>query len=243
MKKIGFMATYPARFKRLMQMLPTVTSQLDRLVIYCNEYTLDGFGFLMDKCKGFAGDCKIQFIDPGFADGDLRDMGKFWSWHRYRGYIFLLDDDLLYPSDYCQRHIKSIQHHQSISTVHGRSLLKWPIENYIKDTKSLHYKRGLDKHFLVDIAGTGTVAFSTKDFQPPEVPVSSLRANAGMADIYFALLASTRNRAIIATHREANWLADANTPCAKSSLYAEMQHSDTKQVKAINANPKFKLPS
>lgn len=241
MKKIGLMATYPARFKRLIQMLPTITKQLDRLVIYCNGYDLDGFGYLLKKAKSLAGDCKVQFIDPAFADGDLRDMGKFWAWHRYRGYIFLIDDDIMYPADYCEQHIKAIEYHHNISTVHGRSLLKWPIETYIGDTKSCNYKRALNEYLSCDIAGTGTVAFSTNDFQPPEVPVSTLRANAGMADIYFATLASTRNRDIILIPREPNWLTDATEPCKQRSLYAEMKNSDRQQVKAINGNPKFEL--
>lgn len=180
--------------------------------------------------------CIIRLVDPDFADGDVQDMGKFWVIHAVRGYVFMLDDDLLYPQNYCEQHIKVIEQHQAITTVHARWLKCHPINNYYNDTRSLHYRRKCEPETIpvAHIGGTGTVAFSTDYYRPKECARSTMLNFAGLADIYFALHARVASQEIRVLPRPEFWLKDTKAAGGTTSIYVRTRHDTSRHCKLLN---------
>lgn len=236
MKKIGMMATYPARRDSLLECLPTILPQLDTLYIYANQYDISALSKTSRIIAEMSKTCNVKIIDPVFGHGDVKDMGKFWALNSVRGYVFLLDDDLLYPPDYCRTHIKFIEKHKQVSTVHGRFIKEFPLHSYFGNTDSLNYKRAVSTPTVLHIAGTGTVAFSTR-YMDALQPVSELTMKKfmGMADIYFACLINQKGKKIIAVPREERWLTDTRKSIGTVSLYVRTRNHTRQHCKRLNA--------
>lgn len=236
MKRIGMMATYPARKESLLECLRTILPQLDVLYLYANEYELSYLVKTTKEIAQICNTCKVKIIDPEFGSGDVKDMGKFWALHSVSGYVFLLDDDFLYPPDYVSKHVFWINRHKKVSTVHGRSLKKrFPISNYFSDTKSLNWRRVLEEPKIVDIAGTGTVAFSTRDVKI-KYPVSEavMIHFMGKADIWFSCQMNRFGMDIIAIPRKQDWLKQTTQSTKTVSLYVQNRHNTSFHCKKIN---------
>lgn len=237
-KKHGLLATYPARKQSLLEMIPTIAPQLDRMYIYCNQYPVESLIDLShniaDLTKGSG--CTIRLVDPSFAEGDIRDMGKFWIVHALRGYIFLIDDDLMYPKNYCQQHMELIDREECISSVHVRWIKHFPVTKYYSHTQSLHYRRKLDPGKIPEahIAGTGTVAFHTDHFRIGNCGKHLLQDYSGMADIFFAMKANEKGVPIKAIPRTEFWIQDTKASHKTTSLYVQTRDDSRKVCNAIN---------
>ena len=91
---IGGMASIGARKGGLRKVLNTLNNQkvpFDRIFLYCNDW--DGY-----EDRG----CVSFLAHP---DGDLGASAKVRSLVGARGYLFMLDDDILYPDDFTARMI------------------------------------------------------------------------------------------------------------------------------------------
>lgn len=232
---IGMMATYPARRQSLLEMLPSVLSQLDRLYVYCNQYKQTDLLELNHWASNHNTGCTVKLIDPNCSEGDVKDMGKFWALGTVEGFVFLLDDDIRYPKDYTQRHINAIHLHRCITTVHGRKIKRYPLTNYFGDTHSFHYRQALKRPQKVHIAGTGTCAFST-DHVPESLYANgnSMLMYQGMADIWFACQARIHELNVICMPRPSSWLTDIPAAKCSVSLYQETKKDNTKHCKTLN---------
>lgn len=234
MNNIGLLATYPPRKKCLLESLPTILPQLDLLYIYCNQYGRKQLRELVEWAGSQESGCQVTLIDSKAEHSDIKDMGKFWKLGDVDGYVFLLDDDLAYPPDYCQRHIKAINLHGCITTVHGRIIKNRPLANYFGDTRSIHYRRPLSSPEKVDIAGTGTAAFKSSylpdSFRPNFVSYSWYR---GMADIWFAMQVFSHKLEIRCIPRDSGWLTDVPAD-EGSTLYEQAVEDDSRHCAILN---------
>lgn len=234
MEQTGMMATYPARKNSLLQMLPTVLCQLDQLYIYCNQYTQKDLMELNHWLMNHKNGCVTKLVDAKYTEGNVQDMGKFWALSNQEGYIFLLDDDLMYPKDYCKRHIQAIQLHQGISTVHGRVVQNYPLRDYFKDTKSFHYRQAVKKYIQVDIPGTGTTAFRLSDIKGSiYADTNAMVKYKGMGDIWFACQAKFSGTNIFTLPRQYKWLTDI-PQSNSSSLYHKHKNDTSEHCRILN---------
>ena len=99
MEKITFnMATMPERIRALEEVIPTIIHQCDELNIYLN---------LFETVPGFLKHPKIKIYRSQDCLGDLGDVGKFYKCDEWtEGYIFTVDDKLLYPKTYVKDMIR-----------------------------------------------------------------------------------------------------------------------------------------
>lgn len=232
--KIGCMATYPDRYESLKTTLRSIVPQLDELHLYLNNYSMELFRDLSYYVDGF--DNTVQLYHSVEKFGDLKDMGKFYpllsSFNSFDSddYIFLLDDDLIYPEDYCQAHIRVIEKHKTVTTVHGRTITNRPMTGLYSHTFAYGFHRYLPEETKVDIAGTGTVAF-THSMLKFEIGIP-MRQFMKMADIYFACLCREKSLDILAIARPERWITE--TGKAEGSIYLENRHDTTKHCKILN---------
>ena len=226
------MASYPARQNSLKETLGTLFHQLDSIYIYLNEYSFQQFTELQDWVLTRKGSCEVLFIQ---GKDNIRDIGKFWFMGVVKGYIFFVDDDILYPPNYVREMVRAVKKHKTIITVHGRKIRNLPMFHYFADTESYNYQTALERFDFVDIAGTGTVCYHT-DNAPDTffLYVDSMPKFAGMADIWFACAAKTRGLDIIAIEREEQWLKDAPSSKAAPSLYNEFKTDTNKHCEMLN---------
>lgn len=83
------LATYPPRAKFLPKVVDAVATQVDQLNVVLNEYdTIPEF---------LAGYPNVNAIIP---DHDTKDAGKFYPDCSRAEYVFLIDDDVVYPVDF-----------------------------------------------------------------------------------------------------------------------------------------------
>ncbi|MFW6100149.1 MAG: hypothetical protein ACOC90_02090 [Bacteroidota bacterium] len=229
--KIGTMATYPARMDSLKETLPLIAPQLDILHLYCNDYTRQQ----ARQIKEIADNLIIARSED--LAGDLRDMGKAWPLMRDISegiYFFMIDDDLLYPTDYCQRHIEAIEDHKSVSAVHGRQFRLYPIKNYFADTSTIHLTSEQSNYVPLDVGGTGTVAWSTDYTVIPKQTIDDIRKFKGMCDIWFARIMRDIDAKIYSIPRKKDWITVRAGNDVHKTLGREFSKRSKKHCQFLN---------
>jgi hypothetical protein len=86
---VANLATYPPRAHYLPRVVKAIAPQVDRLNLVFNEY---------DRVPGFVAD--YPSVVPIIPDHDTKDAGKFYPDTAGAEYVFLVDDDNVYPADF-----------------------------------------------------------------------------------------------------------------------------------------------
>jgi len=214
MAKIYYgMATYPLRKKCLKEVIPTIVPQCTKLFVYLNKYE-DVPKILIHP--------KIKVI-MGKEHGDCGDVGKFHFVDQVEGYYFTVDDDILYPPNYTQRMVQTIDHyrHKAVIGVHGCVLNMKNMWNYYRSRNLTNYRNRLVQDRPVHVIGTGTAAFHTStimikrnDFPCPN-----------MADIWFAIEGQKQRIPFILIKRPMFWLNDCPSSKFTTSIYRKSKKS------------------
>ena len=192
MKRTANIATYPPRLESLRRVLSSIYNQFDVIRIYFNEYK--EFPKLDDPQN------KIQKI----KGDNLTDNGKFAGLDFITSpeYYFTLDDDLIYPKNYAEATVISIETFGMIVTYHGRKL-QGLNKDYYRGHKSFHCLGTVDGNFPIDVAGTGVTAFSTEYFHPIGL---SLDPRHLMSDLIFSEAAAEKGKRIGVMAHEVGWI-------------------------------------
>jgi FkbM family methyltransferase len=222
------MASFPARLDLLEQAVDSILSQVDFLNVYLNGY---------DETPRFLRSSKIQVIHSR-EYGDLRDNGKFFfldsvPW----GYHFTIDDDIIYPHDYVQKMVLKIEQYdrKAIVGCHG-IILGEPLIRFMTGRKVFHFKCALEQDKLVNVLGTGTIAYHTgtitlsmADFGQP-----------GMADVWLAIAAKSQCVPMIAIQRRHQWLQPLGE-ADETSLFSLAMKDDVVQTKVVKEHGPWNL--
>lgn len=123
---IANLATYPKRHQFLQQIVEAVAPQVDRLNIVLNEYKK-----VPTELKSFPN------VNPIIPPEDLKDTGKFFPDVSKAELVLLLDDDILYPSDYVEQTVSRYQalgDQPIIASYHG-SVYRQPVFRQCYDRK------------------------------------------------------------------------------------------------------------
>lgn len=178
MRKVACVATFKGREKALDLMLDSIGEQFDQVYIYSNE----------------------------IATIDLTDNGKFIGLllEKEPCYYFTLDDDLIYPSNYAQTMIETIERTHSIVSCHGR-ILKGLDLNYYNGHEFYSCLGNVKYNGAIDVAGTGVTAFRTDHFNPIHIAFNS---NQRMSDLIFSYFAKKEGKLMVMQPHERGWIKD-----------------------------------
>jgi glycosyltransferase involved in cell wall biosynthesis len=209
----------------------SVCNQCDEINVY-----LDGYDHIPDYLVELGE--KVNVYRSQDLPG-LRDNGKFICLEKIArekrsAYYFTIDDDIVYPDDYVHSMIIRLRHYSDavVVGVHG-VLLKDRPKGYFSDERWVYYfSHGLETDKLVNVLGTGTVAFHSDiigSFTLREME------SAGMADLYFAKMAKSRGLAFVCLRRPESWLIESKLEDT-NSLFNEFFQSDAAQGKLIREN-------
>lgn len=211
---VACMATFPPRKEIAAQALASLVDQVDHLYVYLNQYDTVPMEFQHPK---------VSAVLASEAVGDLRDLGKFYFIDELRDdTVLLVDDDILYPQDYATTLVGSLRHVAvpAVVGVHGR-ILREGFADYFTHSRVIHFQQPLAGDMLVDVLGTGTVAFV-----PERIGLTfDMVAAKGMADIDMAIIARSRGVPMVAVAHRGMWMRDLSAVSGNSdnSLYEEFR--------------------
>ena len=187
-------ATIPERTELLPQVVGSLLPQVDRLQVYLNNF---------DEIPAVLDHPKITVVRSQDF-GDLKDNGKFFGVEQIPdGYHFTVDDDIVYPPDYVQKSILKIEQYERRVAVgvHGVNLAD-PLVRYMKGRQVEHFKSELSHDQLVQLLGTGTLAYHTSTLRPS---FDEFRTT-GVADLWLAIQARRHGVGLLAQARPTGWL-------------------------------------
>lgn len=190
------MATYPARFNTLDQVVASLSPQVDWLYIYVNE-TLDGLPDL-------SGWPNVAVLDSRDHEGDLSATGKLFPLGFIsRSLVFLVDDDFIYPPDYVTRYraIFAAFGGRCCVATYGGVLPPRP-RWYFERCRTFDAQKALDHLHLASLAGSGAFAFhqdrlTVRFADVPREP---------MVDLFLSMSALDQGLPIWCAPRPAGWL-------------------------------------
>jgi hypothetical protein len=159
------LATIPQRIEILPKVINSLLLQVDRLNVMLNSFTDDqavrffNIHFFNDK---------VYFIR---RNNEMTDGEKYYNIENAApGYIFTCDDDILYPPDYVQKSIETIEKYgrKYVITYHGR-VWNHPCKNYytdrwhkgMEDEGMYRCIEGFEGDHFVDCGGDGVAAWHT----------------------------------------------------------------------------------
>lgn len=135
-------------------------------------------------------------------------------------YFFIFDDDFIYPADYVEKFIETINRYKkkAVVTAHGANILR-PVESYFKCRSVYGYSDRLMGDIYVDMAGCGVTAFHSSTIRPilQNFPVPYCR------DLWFSILCAKNKVPIISLTRPADWIKPLATP--GESVYEVSQNN------------------
>ncbi len=148
-------ATLPDRELSFKQTIESIYPQVDKIICVLNLY--DTVPVWLQRMK------RVEAI---IGDNSLGDAGKFLEVVDCKGYYFSCDDDLYYPVGYVNYMIAGMNKHGCIVTLHGKCFTNRPIKSYHRGwTTSIHCLHTCVQDTLVDVGGTGVMAFNTSKFK------------------------------------------------------------------------------
>ncbi len=226
-KVTAYMATFPTRELIIAQAVESLLPQVDKLVIWVNdEMELPQICY-HEKVELYWGKDVLGF--------DIGCAGKFAFAFEWDGYIFTVDDDIIYPSDYVERSIAKIEEYERkcVLSWHGRQT-SLPITVYrsAKDMiKNCSFQQNVEEDTECHIIGTGVMFFHASTIVPKYDFMEMRHTN--VSDIHFAQSMDMRGiKTIVAAH-DRGWLK-ALVPVEGISHHKE---NDKFHCDLINVHP------
>ena len=181
-------ASLPERVDTLEKTVNSLLPQVDYIFVSLNNYE-EIPSFLTGRC-----------VNPLICDNSLGDAAKFLRTNDYHGYVFVCDDDLIYPDNYVEYMISKIEEHKGIVSLLGKVYSTRPIKSFKKSYTELYRCLDVvDGDHEVDVCGTGAMAYHSRDIN---VKVSDFEMR-NMADIWMAKLAHEQGVKMFAVdHKE-----------------------------------------
>jgi hypothetical protein len=208
-KIIATMATFPGRSAVVEQAVASMVDQVDRLNLVLNEYRE-----IPAWTRSYP---SLNAIIPEF---DTKDTGKFLVPVADRDWLFTLDDDILYPSDYVDKSLdsfKMIKEPNVIAGYHGavyrkprfmpsnrqiRQLLRLDPNYIVTCVNRYNFFEKLEHAYIVEELGTGTTFARGQDIPP----YSELQTAQRFVDVRLALWAHEGKRKLVCLPHPAGWM-------------------------------------
>ena len=219
--KVGGMASIPTRAENLPAVLAEVMPQVDRLHLFLHGY--DAVPEATNHPR------IITYLAP--KSHPYRASGKFYGLSQETAPCLFIgfDDDILYHAGHVERLIRAIKRYRgrAVVGVHGARYLS-PDATFRTHRRSYFFERGFINDRVVDVLGTGTVAFvsSMLPIDPPSWPYGN------MDDIMLAMEAERRHMPRILVARRKKSISAIAT-AQDDSLWRAAVNDDTLHTQQI----------
>jgi len=191
-KITAILTTIPARENILSEVIGSIYNQVGSIRIIFNGYSkVPDWVESKPKVKAW--------VDASNKDTDCAK----WKVAPEEGYVFSIDDDILYPKDYVSTLIEKIEQYsrECVVTVHG-SYFKIPFLDFRKSKRCIHFTAESMKDVEVDLPGSATLAYHVDTIKPRFEDFFA----PSRSDIWFSALCHKKKIPIICIARKKNWL-------------------------------------
>lgn len=208
------MATIPQRQSVLLTIIDSFYSQVDEIRIVFNDYA-EIPDWVQNKTK----------IVPLLNTPDCYTSNAVWlAVDNIDGYVFICDDDIVYPPDYVSTMISKIKEfgNKAIISLYGEYVHRpfSHLTEYIGSRTSYLFTEHIPHDIFVDIAGCGCSLFHT-DYLCPSMQDFPDRYS---RDLWFSILAHKNKLPII---RMRNWgLGLSSLECSGPKIREIWSQSD-----------------
>ena len=231
--RVAGMATMPSRAWTAPSAIASVLPQVDRLWLFLDRF---------DAIPRYADDERIRVVRSQDT-GDLRANGKFvgLALEQEPCTFFSTDDDVRYPSDYCDTLESHVERYRGAAVVGVHAaVLRSPMSSYGRDMKVLHRRADQLRSEGVDLLGSDSLAFrsSTLRFDVREWQ------DVNMVDLSFARLARERSIPLVKIARARHWL-DALAENQEDGIWVGVLRDDARQTelaRELMELPRPRLP-
>ena len=199
--RTALIASVKEREKSLKIVLKRIYDQVDKIELILNFY--DSVPeWLKDKQKIV---CHLNKENRHAHD-------SIWSYVPESGYCFVMDDDLMYPQDFCEKLILAIERHErhAVCTAHGSNLIL-PASDYLDARRTYGFSDRQDRDIFNDLCGVGCCAFHTDTFGDKQPSLQNFPIPF-MRDLYFSLHCKKNNVSIVNVQRPSQWILPLQTP-------------------------------
>jgi hypothetical protein len=203
-------ATYSKRAKHLQWVVDTLRNQSvkpDIIRIYSNDYTPT-----VEGAQVYTGD-------------DHADNSKFYWKPEPNEIYFSCDDDIAYPPDYIENTLNRLKAYpECIVSYHGRKLSAKGVGYYAGHEWVACLGR-LDEDKIIDVPGTGVMAFNSNYFDTSRVFKAKQRK---MVDLVVGLEAAKQKVEIVALEHRELWIMDVRYD---EGIYLTARYNQGEQIK------------
>jgi hypothetical protein len=222
-KKYIIMVTIPQREQELKKTIDSLYNQVDELRIVFNDYLK-----IPDWVKNY------NNIRPLLNTPDKYTSNAIWLlMNDINGYVFTVDDDIIYPSNYVEVMIKRFNDYSRkvILSLYGETVI-WPAVKYKTGRTGIGFQDERLEDTKVDIAGVGCTMFHTDVIKPimKDFPDQYSR------DPWFAILAAKNNVSIVRIKSCHKWLKRQYTKGPRIAQTWRRSSELTKQRQAAFIN-------
>ena len=191
------MASIMGREELLILAINSLLPQVDKIYVGLNNYPE-----IPERLRS------LRNVECVILDNSLGDGAKFYSIKDIDDAMyFSCDDDLAYPSGYCDYMESKVRQYNSIISLHGRRFDRRPIVSYRKSfSLNYHCLHTYHEDVQLHVGGTGVMAFDTNRFKPD---ISQFKEK-NMCDIWVAKQASEQGIPIMGVAHKNTYLRYLN---------------------------------
>lgn len=231
-KVIFNLATMPQRINSLSETMLSILHQADEVNVYLNEFA---------EVPDFLYHPKINYFKSQEEAGDLGDVGKFYRAGTEKGYIFLADDDIIYPRTYAADMVRHIERFgkKAVVSCHGRILPDRTIKSYYKDYQEVFPCLETHREGFIHVGGTGVAAFHSSTLTPK----LKMFETSNMADIWFSIALQKKAIPVFCPAVRKGYLHDAKGYDHNYTIAKFCAGNDAFQTNAVNSISPWKLHS
>lgn len=211
-------ATLKERELSFMRTIKSIYPQVDKIIAVLNNYERIPI-WLASYPK----------VEYHLCKNNLGAAGKFLAVSQCEGYYFSIDDDLVYPPDYCEYMIDGINKYKCIVSLHGR-VYPIPVVDFLKWIKAYRCLNEVKEDVLVNLGGTGVMAFDTSQFK---LKVGTLFHPINMVDCHVAREAWEQKIPIMVLKHSKDYLK--YTPPPERSTIWHMSPNKSKQTGVLKS--------
>jgi hypothetical protein len=204
-KKYILMATIPQREMLLKRIIPLLYQQVDEIRIVFNNY------------KGIPSwIANFPKILPLLNTPDNFTSSAVWlMMEGVEGFVFVCDDDILYPLNYTSTMIDTIKKYEckALLSMYGEIACR-PFADYYNGRHGFLFDIEVKVDTPVDICGGGCSLFHTDFMKPSIKDFPDLYSR----DLWLSILAHRNNLLLIRPKSGKNWLRYGNIPAGSPEI-------------------------
>ena len=216
MIRIAGIATLKEREESFKRTIESIYPQVDRIVAVLNYYeAVPGWLTTMTK------------VNAILMQNEYKDSGKFLHASLYNAIYFGIDDDLIYPSGYCDYMEDGVNRYNGLVSLHGKYYLA-PVSHFKKWAGNYRCLGSVSTDTKVNVVGSGCCAFNTERLN---VHISQFKIG-GMADIWLSKLAMEQGVPIMVLKHNTGYLQYTNIT---TSTIWQTTHDYTEHTKILRS--------